>query len=74
MFSLALIFSFIFIFTLFSGPFSLVLNHFGMPILGGTLAGFSIVFGAYWCCLAPFPVSLVGCFSAICGAITLSKI
>lgn len=72
--SLALIVSLMFLSVMFSGPLSLVLNYLNMPFLAGTLGAFSIVFGAYRCCVAPFPVSAIGALSALCGVITISKL
>jgi len=72
--SLATIVSLILLFVATMGPVSLVLSYLNMDFLAGTLAAFSIVFGAYWCCIAPFPISAIGALSAMCGAITLSKL
>jgi len=72
--SLALMVSIIFLSVVISGPVSLVFRFLGMPFTAAVLALFSLASGAYWCCVAPFPISILGALSALCGAITLSKI
>lgn len=72
--SLALLVSFIFLSVLLSGPFSLVFCYLRMPILAAILALFSIPAGVYWCAVAPFPISTIGVFSAVCGVTTLRRI
>lgn len=71
--SLALIVSIIFLAVLLSGPVSLLLSFLNFPILATAFGIISILIGAYWCALAPFPVSLIGGLSAICGAIAINK-
>lgn len=73
--SLALLVSIIFLFVLLCGPLSLfVSSYLNLKILGAILGVFSVAVGAYWCCFAPFPVSLLGAISLICGGMALNKI
>lgn len=73
MFSLALIVSFIFLSVLVSGPVSILLEKLNMPIMAAVMASFSVLAGLYWLCVAPFPISVIGLFSAACGSVTLSR-
>lgn len=72
--SLALLVSLIFIFTLTIGPLALMLSYFRMKILASIFGVLAILIGGYWCCFAPFPISIVGGISLICGALALNKI
>jgi len=74
MVSLALMVSIIFLSVILSGPMSLMFRYINMPFSAAIFAFFSIAAGAYWCCVAPFPISSLGALSAFCGAITLSKL
>lgn len=74
MVSLALMVSAIFLAVILSGPCSLLAYYFNMPLTASIFAAVSVAVGAYWCCVAPFPVSAIGALSALCGAITFTKL
>lgn len=71
--SLALLVSIILLCVLVCGPLSLLLAYIGFSILATSFGVISIIIGIYWCCFAPFPVSLIGGLTAICGAIAINK-
>jgi hypothetical protein len=66
--SLALIVAIMFMLVLISGPLSALFRFFKFRILAILFGLFAIVIGFYWCSVTPFPVSLIGGFSAILGA------
>jgi hypothetical protein len=66
--SLALLVSLIFIFVILSGPLSLLFNYLNMFWMSCIFGLLSIVFGIHWFCATPFPISIIGTLSAICGA------
>ena len=72
--SLALMVSLVFLSVLFSGPISLVFCFFEMPLFCITFGLLAIGLGAFWCCVAPFPVSIIGVVSAFLGFVSLTRI
>lgn len=72
--SLALIVSIIFLTAVLSGPVALIISKAGFRVLGAILGVFALVVGGYWLCVAPFPVSLLGGLSVVCGAMAVNKI
>lgn len=72
--SLALLVSLIFLSILILGPLALIFSYFKMKILASIFGVLAILVGGYWCCFGPFPISIVGGVSLICGAVTLNKI
>jgi hypothetical protein len=72
--SLAIIVSIIFLTVLVSGPIALLLSKAGFRVLGAFAGVFALLVGGYWLCVAPFPVSLIGGLSAVCGAMAINKI
>jgi len=71
--SLALMVVIMFLAMILCGPIALLFSFFGFYILATSFGIFSILFGFYWCCFAPFPVSLMGGLSAILGIIAINK-
>jgi hypothetical protein len=71
--SLALMVMLIFVFVVVSGPLSLLLHRLNLKILAKITGIFAIAAGAWWCCVAPFPVSIIGGISALCGCKVISK-
>jgi hypothetical protein len=74
MMSLALLVSIIFLNVLLLGPLALLFSRLGFKKIGATIGVFAMIAGAYWICLAPFPISLIGGISLICGGLALNKI
>lgn len=72
--SLAFLVAIIFLSVILAGPIALVFSRMGFVIIGAVLGLIAIFIGGYWVCVAPFPVSLVGCISLACGAKALNKI
>ena len=72
--SLALMVAIIFLVVLLSGPLALIFSHLGLPFMTILFGFVSIVMGTYWCCLAPFPISILGLITAICGVLAVAKI
>lgn len=71
--SLALMVAIIFLSVLISGPISVLFRLLGLKILAIVFGLFAFVIGIHWCAVAPFPVSLIGGFSAILGAWSISS-
>lgn len=71
--SLALMVTIIFLTVFLSGPIALLLSFFGLSILATAFGILSVLTGFYWCCFAPFPISLAGGLSAILGIIAINK-
>ena len=72
--SLALMATIIFLVVLLSGPMALIFSRLGLPFMTILFGFVSIVMGTYWCCLAPFPISILGLITAICGVLAVAKI
>jgi len=72
--SLALMVSLIFLVVLLSGPLALFFSYLGLPFMTIFFAFISIVMGTYWCCVAPFPISILGLIAAICGGVAVARI
>jgi len=72
--SLALMTGTIFLVALLSGPLALIFSRLGLPFMTIFFAFVSIVMGTYWCCVAPFPISILGLIPAICGGVALARI
>ena len=72
--SLAFLVAMIFLSVVMTGPIALLFSRMGFVIVGAVLGLIAIFIGGYWICVAPFPVSLVGGISLICGAKALNKI
>lgn len=72
--SLALLVCLIFLSVLISGPLALVFCHLGLFWITIILSLFAIAGGAHWCCVAPFPISMIGIITALCGICALVKI
>jgi hypothetical protein len=72
--SLALIVSLMFLLTFIMGPLALMLSYFKMKVLASIFGVLAILIGGYWCCFAPFPISIIGGISLVCGALALNKI
>lgn len=71
--SLALMVALIFLATALSGPAALIFSVFGFRWLAVALGIASLAAGAFWCSVAPFPVSVVGALSALCGALAIRQ-
>lgn len=71
--SLALLVCLIFVIVAGAGPMALLLNKLGFVFLAIIVALFSILLGGWWLLVTPFPVSLIGGFAAICGAVVVSR-
>jgi hypothetical protein len=72
--SLALLVCLIFLSILISGPLSIIFCHLGLFWLTIFASLFAIAGGAHWCCIAPFPVSMIGLVSGLCGLYSIIKI
>jgi hypothetical protein len=71
--SLALMVSIIFIIAVLCGPLAMLLVWLGLNNLGALVAIFAVMSGGYWCCFAPFPISMIVGFSILCGLIALNR-
>ena len=71
--SLALIVSIMLITVLLAGPLAMLLVWLNFRNLGAVIAVFAILSGGYWCCFAPFPVSMIGGFSVLCGLLAINR-
>jgi hypothetical protein len=71
--SLALMVAIIFMAVLLSGPLAMLLIWLNFRNLGAVIAVFAILSGGYWCCFAPFPVSMIGGFSILCGLLAINR-
>lgn len=65
--SLALMVAIIFLIMISSGPLSILADYFKLNFISKTLGVIAITMGAYWLCVAPFPVSTLGFISIIMG-------
>ena len=72
--SLALMVALIFLVVILSGPLALIFSRLGLPFMTIFFGFASIVMGTYWCCVAPFPISILGLITAICGGVAIAKI
>lgn len=72
--SLALLVSLIFLSVILSGPLSLLFLHLNMFWMSVIFGLFAIGIGTHWFLVAPFPVSIIGILSALCGLYTFTKI
>lgn len=71
--SLALMVALIFLATIVLGPLALILSLFGFKWMAVLLGVSAVALGAFWCSVAPFPVSVVGALSALCGALAIRQ-
>jgi hypothetical protein len=72
--SLALLVLLFFLIVLLSGPLAILFCYLNMFWITVFFALLAIVFGVNWCCIAPFPISIIGGISAIIGAWAFTKI
>jgi hypothetical protein len=72
--SLVLLVSFIFLLVLLSGPLALLFCYLNMFWITMFFSLLSMAIGTHWCCLAPFPISIIGGITAVCGAYAFAKI
>jgi hypothetical protein len=72
--SLAFLVAVIFLAVVLAGPLALLFSRLGFAAIGAMLGVVAIFVGGYWACVTPFPVSLVGGISLICGAKALNRI
>lgn len=72
--SLALLVAIIVTMVVLAGPIALMVSHMGFKVIGALLGIMAILIGGFWVCVAPFPTSLLGGISLICGAKALNKI
>jgi len=70
---LALIVTIMLCSVLLSGPLAMMLMAMNFRNLGAVIAVFAIFWGGYWCCVAPFPVSLIGGFAVLCGLLAINR-
>lgn len=71
--SLALMVAAIFFFVVVLGPLSFIFHKLKLKWLAMITAVLAIMAGAWWCCVAPFPVSIIGGFSVLFGCKVLSR-
>lgn len=72
--SLALLVSLIFLSVILSGPLALLFCYLEMFWMTCIFSLFAIFIGTHWCCVAPFPISIIGGITALCGAYAFTKI
>ena len=63
----------IFMAVLLSGPLAMLLIWLNFRNLWAVIAVFAILSGGYWCCFAPFPVSMIGGFGVLCGLLAINR-
>lgn len=71
--SLAFLVATIFLAVILSGPIALLLSRMGFVVIGAILGTAAILMGGYWACVVPFPASLIGVISLLCGVNALKK-
>lgn len=69
--SLALMVAIIFLNVLLLGPLALLFSYLNFRLIGAFIGIMAIVVGTYWICVAPFPVSVLGGISLVCGGLAL---
>jgi hypothetical protein len=72
--SLAMMVSLIFLATLLAGPTALVLSYLGFTWMTVLCGIYAISLGAFWCFVAPFPISIVGALCAFLGALAMIRL
>ena len=72
--SLAILVSLILLLVVVVGPVALLFSRMGFVAVGAIMGVIAILTGGYLVCVAPFPVSLIGLLSLVCGFKALNKI